>query len=145
MSDRLLSLKNRPEYPDNEFKFLVSSSTFRVGQQLETSNSKLETRKRDMPHAPRCWKRIMDTTDKLCKPSGELTIFEATEFKESLITLLASEGLVCLDLSQVTRVDTAGIQLMWAARRLGRLLVTGISEELQAKLTRLGFSEPLSE
>jgi anti-anti-sigma regulatory factor len=87
----------------------------------------------------------METTAKFCKPTGELTIFEAAEFKESLITLVASDGLVCLDLSQVTRVDTAGIQLMWAARKLGRLLVTGISEELQAKLTRLGFSEPLSE
>jgi anti-anti-sigma regulatory factor len=87
----------------------------------------------------------MESNPRLCKPSGELTIFEAAEFKESLITLLASEGLVCLDLSQVTRVDTAGIQLMWAARKLGRLLVTGISEELQAKMTRLGFSEPLSE
>ena len=87
----------------------------------------------------------MDTDQRLCKPTGELTIFEAAEFKESLITLLASEGLVCLDLSQVTRVDTAGIQLMWAARKLGRLLVTGISDELQSKVTRLGFSEPLSE
>jgi anti-anti-sigma regulatory factor len=87
----------------------------------------------------------MDTDQRLCKPIGELTIFEAAEFKESLITLLASEGLVCLDLSQVTRVDTAGIQLMWAARKLGRLLVTGISDELQSKVTRLGFSEPLSE
>jgi anti-anti-sigma regulatory factor len=87
----------------------------------------------------------METQDKLCKPSGELTIFEAAEFKESLIRILACDGLVCLDLSQVTRVDTAAIQLMWAARKLGRLLVTGISQELQAKLTQLGFSEPLSE
>ncbi|THJ19661.1 MAG: STAS domain-containing protein [Nitrospira sp. CG24E] len=87
----------------------------------------------------------MDTDSKLCKPSGELTIFEAAEFKESLMTLAASEGLVCLDLSQVTRVDTSAIQLMWAARKLGRLLVTGISQELETKLTQLGFSEPLSE
>lgn len=87
----------------------------------------------------------MDTDQRLCKPTGELTIFEAAEFKESLVTLLTSEGLVCLDLSQVTRVDTAAIQLMWAARKLGRLLVTGISDELQSKMTRLGFSGPLSE
>ena len=87
----------------------------------------------------------METDSRLCKPSGELTIFEAAEFKEALITLLANEGLVCLDLSQVTRVDTAAIQLMWAARKLGRLLVTGIPRELQTKLTQLGFSEPLSE
>jgi anti-anti-sigma regulatory factor len=87
----------------------------------------------------------METDSKLCKPSGELTIFEAAEFKESLNKVLANDGLVCLDLSQVTRVDTAAIQLMWAARKLGRLLVTGITPELQAKVTQLGFSEPLSE
>ena len=87
----------------------------------------------------------METNEKLCKPSGELTIFEAAEFKDSLIRVFAGEGLVCLDLSQVTRVDTAAIQLMWAARKLGRLLVTGIPQELQTKLTQLGFSEPLSE
>ena len=87
----------------------------------------------------------MKTDSRLCKPSGDLTIFEAAEFKESLLAVLASEGLVCLDLSQVTRVDTSAIQLMWAARKLGRLLVTGIPQELQTKLTQLGFSEPLSE
>jgi anti-anti-sigma regulatory factor len=87
----------------------------------------------------------MKTDSRLCKPSGDLTIFEAAEFKESLLAVLASEGLVCLDLSQVTRVDTSAIQLMWAARKLGRLLVTGIQQELQTKLTQLGFSEPLSE
>jgi len=87
----------------------------------------------------------METDSRLCKPSGDLTIFEAAEFKESLLAVLANDGLVCLDLSQVTRVDTSAIQLMWAARKLGRLLVTGIPQELQTKLDRLGFSEPLSE
>ena len=87
----------------------------------------------------------METNEKVCKPSGELSIFEAAEFKEALIRVLAGEGLVCLDLSQVTRVDTAAIQLMWAARKLGRLLVTGIPQELETKLAQLGFSEPLSE
>jgi anti-anti-sigma regulatory factor len=87
----------------------------------------------------------MGPDSRLCKPSGDLTIFEAAEFKEALITVLANDGLVCLDLSQVGRVDTASMQLLWAARKLGRLLVTGISDELQTKLTQLGFSEPLSE
>ena len=87
----------------------------------------------------------METDSRLCKPSGDLTNFEAAEFKESLLAVLANDGLVCLDLSQATRVDTSAIQLMWAARKLGRLLVTGIPQELQTKLNRLGFSEPLSE
>jgi anti-anti-sigma regulatory factor len=87
----------------------------------------------------------MGPDSRLCKPSGDLTIFEAAEFKEALVTVLANDGLVCLDLSQVGRVDTASMQLLWATRKLGRLLVTGISDELQTKLNRLGFSEPLSE
>ena len=87
----------------------------------------------------------MEADSRLCKPAGDLTIFEAAEFKESLLEVLGNEGLVCLDLSQVKRVDTSAIQLMWAARKLGRLLVTGITPELQAQVTRLGFSEPLSE
>ena len=87
----------------------------------------------------------MEPDSRLCKPSGELTIFEAAEFKESLLAVLANDGLVCLDLSQVARVDTPAIQLMWAARKLGCLLVTGIPKELETKLTQLGFSEPLSE
>ena len=87
----------------------------------------------------------METDSKLCKPSGELTIFEAASFKESLIRLMSNDGLVCMDLGKVTRVDTAAIQLMWAARKVGRLLVTGIPQELQTKLTQLGFSESLSE
>jgi anti-anti-sigma regulatory factor len=78
-------------------------------------------------------------------PDGELTIFEAASFKESLIELCSNDGLVCMDLGKVTRVDTAAIQLMWAARKLGRLLVTGIPHDVQTKLTQLGFSEPLSE
>lgn len=87
----------------------------------------------------------MDANSRQYAPVGELTIFEAASFKESLIQLFSNDGLVCMDLGKVARVDTAAIQLMWAARKLGRLLVTGIPQELQTKLTQLGFSESLSE
>jgi anti-anti-sigma regulatory factor len=87
----------------------------------------------------------MDANSRQYEPAGELTIFEAATFKESLIQLISNDGLVCMDLGKVTRVDTSAIQLMWAARKLGRILVTGIPQELQTKLTQLGFSEPLSE
>jgi anti-anti-sigma regulatory factor len=79
------------------------------------------------------------------EPVGELTIFEAASFKESLVQLISNDGLVCMDLGKVTRVDTAALQLMWAARKLGRILVTGIPQDVQTKLTQLGFAEPLSE
>jgi anti-anti-sigma regulatory factor len=87
----------------------------------------------------------METDSRLCQPSGDLTIFEAAEFKESLLAVLANDGLVCLDLGQVRRVDTAAIQLMWSARKLGRLLVTNIPQDLHANMAQLGFSESLSE
>lgn len=87
----------------------------------------------------------MEVHDRQLSPEGDLTIFEAAEFKDSLMKLFSNEGLVCLNLAQAKRIDTAAIQLMWAARKSGRLLVTGISQDLQSKLAQLGFSEPLSE
>ncbi len=87
----------------------------------------------------------MDIQSRQYEPVGELTIFEAASLKESLIQLISNDGLVCMDLGKVTRVDTSAIQLMWAARKLGRILVTGIPKEIETKLTQLGFAEPLSE
>ena len=78
-------------------------------------------------------------------PIGDLSIFEAGEFKEALVKLMANEGLVSLDLSNVDRVDTAAIQLMLAARKQARMLVMGIPEDLQDKLKQLGFTGELSE
>ncbi|MFY4728996.1 STAS domain-containing protein [Nitrospira sp. BLG_2] len=78
-------------------------------------------------------------------PTGDITIFEAGEFKESLVKLFANDGLVSLDLSGVARVDTSAIQLMLAARKQGRMIVTGISEDLRMKLNQLGFTASLSE
>ncbi|MCP9456421.1 MAG: STAS domain-containing protein [Nitrospira sp.] len=82
---------------------------------------------------------------RLLVPTGDLTIFEVEEFKTSLLKLFQNEGLVSLDLSQVRRVDTAAVQLLWAAKKEGRMFVTGISETLKATFNQLGFSEPLSE
>ncbi|TKB74376.1 MAG: STAS domain-containing protein [Nitrospira sp.] len=87
----------------------------------------------------------MDIQSRQYEPVGELTIFEAASLKESLIQLISNDGLVCMDLGKVTRVDTSAIQLMWAARKLGRILVAGIPKEIETKLTQLGFAEPLSE
>lgn len=77
--------------------------------------------------------------------TGDLSIFEAGEFKEALLKLMANEGLVSLDLSGVDRVDTAAIQLLLSARKQARLLVMGIPQDLQDKLKQLGFTDQLSE
>lgn len=78
-------------------------------------------------------------------PTGDLTIFEAGEFKDALVKLFTNEGLVSLDLAGVKRVDTAAIQLLLSARKQQRMLVAGVSEEIQGKLTQLGFTGSLSE
>jgi anti-anti-sigma regulatory factor len=87
----------------------------------------------------------MESNSRHMAPAGDLTIFEAAEFKSGLLKLFENEGLVSLDLSKVTRVDTSIIQLLWAARKQGRMFVSGVTPDLQNKLAQLGFSEPLSE
>ncbi|MCP9447694.1 MAG: STAS domain-containing protein [Nitrospira sp.] len=87
----------------------------------------------------------MEENPRQLAPTGDLTIFEVEDFKKALVKLFQNDGLVSLDLSQVGRVDTAAIQLLWAARKEGRMFVAGMSENLQATLNRLGFSEPLGE
>lgn len=89
--------------------------------------------------------QVPQQNDRLLSPKGDITIFEAAEFKDALVKLLANDGLVSLDLGGVVRVDTAAIQLLLAARKQGRMFVTGMSEDLQTRLTQLGFTEPLSE
>jgi anti-anti-sigma regulatory factor len=87
----------------------------------------------------------MESNSRHMAPAGDLTIFEAADFKSGLLKLFENEGLVSLDLSKVTRVDTSIIQLLWAARKQGRMFVSGVMPDLQSKLAQLGFSEPLSE
>lgn len=71
-------------------------------------------------------------------PCGEITIFEATAFRDALVTLLANEGPAELDLSSVERMDTAGIQLLIAAERSGRLTVTGWRPAVREGLATIG-------
>lgn len=78
-------------------------------------------------------------------PKGDITIFEAGEFKDSLTKLFTNDGLVSLDLSAVARVDTAAIQLLLAAKKQNRMFVSGITEDLQSRLQQLGFTGSLSE
>lgn len=47
---------------------------------------------------------------------GEMTIFVAQELKLELQTPLANASSIEIDLSQVTEIDAAGLQLMLAAK-----------------------------
>jgi len=71
-------------------------------------------------------------------PSGDLTIFEAMDFRNELVTLLSQDGPITVDLSNVKRMDCSCLQVMLAARRSGRLVVTGATGEFQARVAQVG-------
>ena len=69
---------------------------------------------------------------------GELTIYRAQEIQQQLVAALADNppGLD-IDLSAVTELDSAGVQLLMAAKRAA--LAAGLS------LSLVGHSEPVLE
>ena len=74
-----------------------------------------------------------------------LTAARAAEIRDALLTQLGSGGDLELDLSAVTEVDVAGLQLLCAAHRsavaAGReLVVAGASEALREALRVSGLA-----
>jgi anti-anti-sigma factor len=66
---------------------------------------------------------------------GELTIHTAAEHRGALLAVIEAEGMLALDLSAVTELDTAGLQLLLLAQREadhlgGRLQITGASRSV---------------
>lgn len=53
----------------------------------------------------------------LVRISEELTIYTAAQLKESLLALPGESGPCHLDLSRVTEIDSAGLQVLLAALR----------------------------
>jgi anti-sigma B factor antagonist len=49
---------------------------------------------------------------------GELTIYRAAELKQELLAALEPGGPLDLDLSAVTELDTAGVQLLMLAKKV---------------------------
>jgi anti-anti-sigma factor len=61
---------------------------------------------------------LVEVRDGCIRLAGELTIQRAEEIKPLLLASLPTDGsLARLDLSQVSEIDTAGIQLLMAANR----------------------------
>jgi anti-anti-sigma factor len=53
----------------------------------------------------------------LVKPEGEMTIYQAVPLKETLLAALREADSVDLDLSGVSEIDSAGLQLLLLAKR----------------------------
>ncbi len=63
----------------------------------------------------------------LISPSGDLTIFEVTEFKQTLHAALAINPSVKLDLTHAGKIDASGLQVIMAAHRSGKLTLHALS------------------
>lgn len=83
---------------------------------------------------------------------GEMTIYTAAELKSQLLPHLTRPGALNIDLSQVSEVDSAGLQLLILAKRETRitgqtLLLTSHSRAVQEafELCNLAafFGDPL--
>jgi anti-anti-sigma factor len=48
---------------------------------------------------------------------GEMTIYRAAELKQTLLTPIAEGAVLEFDLSRVTELDSAGVQLLMLAKR----------------------------
>jgi anti-sigma B factor antagonist len=54
--------------------------------------------------------------------NGELTIYRAAEMKPALLEALDRAARLDIDLSDVTEIDTSGVQLLMAAKRRAQAL-----------------------
>lgn len=81
------------------------------------------------------------------KISGECTIFHAAEAKIPLLQNIDKlDRKVVLDLSQITELDTAGVQLLLMFKKKivnagGKLKVSAISEPVRQVLTSFSLGE----
>ncbi len=78
-------------------------------------------------------------------PKGELTIFEAAEFREALLALDKHEDPIELDLSDVERVDSSGIQLVMAALQSNRISLKGMTPSVAEKFGSIGCAYVLND
>lgn len=81
---------------------------------------------------------------------GELTIYAAAALKPALLNAVAAEPRLELDLSGVTELDSAGVQLLLlakreAARTGGALQLAGHSEAVLEVINLLNISRELGD
>lgn len=76
---------------------------------------------------------------------GEMTIYEAISLRDLFLQCFERTDGLILDLTAVTECDTAGIQLLCAARKTAenhrkRFVVDGLSEPVSATLAASGIA-----
>lgn len=72
------------------------------------------------------------------QPDGELTIFEAADFREALLALSAKPGHLELNLANVERMDSSSVQLVVAACQEMALQITNVCAAVQEQFETVG-------
>ena len=79
------------------------------------------------------------------QPEGELTIFEAAEFREGFLSLSAKEGNLELSLANIERMDSSSVQLVIAACQEMPLHITGVSPSIREQFDVIGCGKFLED
>lgn len=82
---------------------------------------------------------MMEKTSPVHAVTGELTIAVAAEIKANVVTWLADGKSATLNLSGVTRVDCAGLQVIIAAERTGQVVLTALSSAIRLAMETIGY------
>jgi len=75
---------------------------------------------------------------------GALSIYEVIAVREEIMACFKEDAVIQIDLSHVTECDTAGVQLLLAARKTAdqqnrALAITGLSQAVTAILEGAGL------
>jgi anti-anti-sigma regulatory factor len=73
----------------------------------------------------------------LC-PEGDLTIFEAAVFHQALVQLHEQDSPLEIDLSNVERIDSSGIQLILAGLKKKEMKITAVQSSVRESFARIG-------
>lgn len=82
---------------------------------------------------------MMENASPVHAVTGELTIAVVTELKANVIAWVADRQSTTLDLSGVSRVDCAGLQVIIAAARTGRVALPSLSLAVQHAMETIGY------
>ncbi len=75
------------------------------------------------------------------QPDGELTIFEAADFRDALVALSAKHGQLELDLANIERMDSSSVQLVVAACQEMALHITNVSSAVRDQFEIVGCAK----
>lgn len=89
---------------------------------------------------------MIEPTSPVHAMKGELTIAVAADVRTNIVAWVSDGRLAALDLSGVTRVDCAGLQVIIAAERTGQIALTALSSPVLRALETIGYkpADPLT-